>query len=89
MANQLQPNGVWLIDTPGVGIISTQKIKVASVYWNGPAPNATFAIQNQFGKVLISATFTSGQQPEWYPEEWWDGLIVPTLSSGTLLITLR
>jgi hypothetical protein len=89
VSNLLQPNNVWLIDTPGAGIINSQKIKVSSVYWNGPAANATFVIQNQFGKILIEATFTAGQQPTWFPNDWWDGLIVPTLSSGVLVITLE
>lgn len=88
MANNLQSNGVWIIDTPSAGVISSQKIKVNYVYWNGPANGATFAIQNMFGKVELNATFATGQQPQWYIGDWWDGLIVPTLTSGTLVIVL-
>lgn len=88
MANNLQSNGVWLIDTPGAGVISTQKIKVNYIYWNVTVANATLVVQNQFGKTELTATFTAGQQPEWAINDWWDGLIVPTLSSGTLVIVL-
>lgn len=88
MANVLQSNATWLIDTPGAGVISSQKVKVNYIYWNGPAASATFVIQNQWGKTQLTATFTAGQQPSWNVNDWYDGLIVPTLSSGTLVIVL-
>jgi len=89
VANNLQSNGTWLIDTPGATPISKQKVKVNYIYWNGPAAAATFVIQDQFGRTQLTATFQSGQQPSWSVQDWWDGLLVPTLTSGTLVIVLQ
>lgn len=90
MANVLTGN-VWVIDTPGAGLLFTGWIKVAQVYWNNPTAAATFVIQDVETRTLLAATFAStGQQPVWaYDNTWWHGLRVTTLSSGTLEITVE
>lgn len=89
MANDLTGNP-WIIDTAGANILSTDQIHIKSIRWvNATTVGHHATIQNQLGKVIWDSYASgAGYIESEMIEQWFSGLIVPTLGSGILYILL-
>lgn len=89
MANDLTRN-TWIIDTPAATPISTGQLKIKSVRWVG-ATLATHAakIQDATGReIWVAEAQAADYGEESLLDQWINGMIVPTLTSGKLYIGL-
>ena len=93
MANSLTLNP-WVVDTPAAGAISTDYADVRSIQWVAPSAAAgnEAVVQDQSGRVIwrrVAAGTNTNFDTEFHGR--WgrrvNGLLVPTLASGTLYIT--
>lgn len=89
MANDLTADP-WIVDTAGAGVLSTNKIYIKSVRWvGGTTAGHTAVIHDQKSNIIWSSVASGANYVESeIIEQWIDGLIVPTLASGTLYIQI-
>jgi len=89
MVNQIGPRH-FLIDTPGVDPLWMAQLKVTSITWTGATTAGHSAIvTNQSGTRVIfdaKASEANDFESSVYDPGWVDGLAVPTLQSGKLMI---
>ncbi len=88
MANSLKGN-TWILDTTGV--ITTNKLKVKSVEWLNPGSVLdTAVVKDRNGAIKASFTCeVAGQSQILLVENWWDGLSLYALGSGSVYVFLR
>src|SRR6266851_3872882 len=87
---------LWVIDTPGATILSTDMLRVKSVSWVG-ATTATHAatLQDAAGNVVWTslasgANYVERDLIEHAPgRQGWNGLQCPTLASGKLYVEMQ
>jgi hypothetical protein len=89
MVNQVAPRH-FLIDTPGVTPVWLSGLSVASITWTGATTAGHQAVvQNAAGSRIIfdaKASEANDFESAVYECGWVEGLLVPTLGSGKLLI---
>lgn len=90
MANDISARP-WKIDTPGAGVIFQAQVYIKYVYWFNPiAPADLATITDRNAKnVLPMRAEVANQSQTFNIENWFEGLIVPTLASGVLYIHIR
>jgi hypothetical protein len=92
MANDVQGNP-WVIDTASATALTSNLVKISRMVWREPttvghALSVTDANSKEvWDEYAIAAG--NGINYEREVENWVNGLIVPTLDSGTLLIYIR
>lgn len=87
MANQLAANPMK-IDTPGPGVLFSSNMKLRHIEFTGYAATSDKAIvTDRYGNIIaeLSAT-TDLQEVRTGNVGWVYGLIVPTLTSGIVLV---
>jgi len=81
----------WKLDTPGAGVIFQPQVYIKFVYWFNPALAGDLATLNdRNGKPILTlrAEAANGSQT-FNLENWFEGLIMPTLASGTMYVHVK
>jgi hypothetical protein len=95
MANSLTGNPI-VVDTAGAGTLLLTRFEVVRIRWvsAGASAGDTVSVQDQHGNVKFASVAAGANYVE--SEGWhynsplvFDGLKVPTLSSGTVYIYVR
>jgi hypothetical protein len=81
----------WIIDTAAATVLSTDRLRVGIIRWEGATTLAHAAVvQDAAGREVWSdQADAANYESETYPERDIEGLKVPTLGSGRLKIWLR
>lgn len=89
MANDLTGDP-YIIDTAAATVLSTINLFIKSIRWvGGTTAGHTAVIQDQKGNVIWTSEASGANYVESeIIEQWIDGLIVPTLTSGVLYIQI-
>lgn len=92
MANNLDVRPI-IIDTPGAGILTTRPLRVKGISWFAPSAIAgnIAEVRDQFDNLKWTSVASGANYKESdyiHDEILWNGLKVPILQSGTLLIEL-
>ena len=92
MANYVGGNP-WSIDTISATALTNDWVYIDKLVWHEPTTAGhVLSVTNKSGKVIWAKTALAGGSGLDYEEEldgWYKGIIVPTMSSGTLYIHLR
>lgn len=90
MANAITGPSPWKVDTVPV-TISTNKIYVEALYWFNPTTAGhLFSITDRNSKVIFEGRCEVNAQSQYFRvENWFDGMTIGTLSSGTLYIYFK
>ena len=91
MANDLGANP-WVIDTPGASVLFKHEIRITQLafceYTTGPTDQVI--VEDQNGHLVWEANGnTDKDMMKGFDCGWVNGLIVPTLTSGKLLIYIK
>lgn len=91
MANNFSSNP-WVVDTafaaaPSPGHITTSYIRCTGITWESMAAAGHVVITDRNGKVIYDSTNAQANVPVVLGNPGWiNGILVPTLTSGTLSI---
>jgi hypothetical protein len=90
MANDISARP-WKLDTPGASVIWPAQANVKFVEWYNPAAlNDTFVLTDQNGKIIVEGiAAAAGDTQTFNVENWFNGIKLPTLASGVLLVHVR
>lgn len=95
MANDLTNNPL-VVDTADAGAILNNPVRITAIVWDSGTSGAAgdrAIVKDKNSKLKWSATLgvakDTRNSPEFSPSLYSHGLIVPTLSNGTLLIYLE
>jgi hypothetical protein len=90
MANEVAANP-WEIDTAGVTVLANFHVKIGTVIWKGyTAGTDDVVITDKEGNTVFEANGRADLDPiSEYLGAWVNGLIVPTLDAGKVLIFLE
>lgn len=91
MANDLRARP-WVIDTPGATVLWKSWIKAENIefsgYTAGDVDNAVVTDMN--GREIVQFDGAVDKSPQFSTKvEWFQGLIVPTLTSGKIKIYIK
>jgi len=91
MANRLIDNP-WTLDTAGATVLTQHKIKVRHFEWAGFAGGNSVILQDRFGneiwKAVAPATVAESEVRSG-GTGWHEGLILNTLSGGTVKVYIE
>lgn len=87
MANNIR-NRVWVLDT--VATVFTSRVFIQKIEWFAPATiGDDMALTDILDKVVQSGQCeVAGGTQVWYPEAWFNGLKLATLTSGVVHVTI-
>lgn len=92
MANVLRQSP-WILDTAGAATLWPSRFAPSKVVWSGPTTVAhVLELTDVNGKVLLHLVceVAGGSQQVTFPRgQYWNGLKLPTLGSGTVYIYHR
>ena len=91
MANRLIDNP-WTLDTPGATVLNTNKIKVRHFEWAGFAASNSVILQDRFGNEIwkaVAPTTVSESEVRSGGTGWHEGLILATLTGGTVKVYIE
>jgi hypothetical protein len=88
MANDLTGD-VWTVDTASATALITGWVKIKKIWWDDPmVVGHLVIIQDAAGQVHNTLRCeVAGQRITDFMEDWQNGLLIPTLGSGTLYIS--
>lgn len=93
MANAWHPSsGTWVIDTAAGTVIDSRQLRLDSITWSGPdTVGHQVVITDALGGRIWSSTAGTAEQSDgkYFGDQFYRGLIVPTLGSGVLEIVTR
>ena len=90
MANSLSRAGVWVIDTAAATVIDARHLKILTIRWvDAVSAGDDARLTDKNGERIWSAVAADvNNEEEVFRNQWVDGLICPTLTSGYLEVTL-
>lgn len=91
MANSLGSNP-WILDTAASAVLKAHSWKCVTVEWRAPTTlNHTMVLTDKNGHNIVSAVCEAAGQSQLFRlyDAWYDGLILPTLASGTVYIHFK
>ena len=91
MANVLKGR-VWTLDTAAAANIYTGWVKIALIYWRNPAASGDLVLlQDINGRPILDARAetANGSQVFRVTPQWYQGLQLQTLESGTVQLHIE
>jgi formylmethanofuran dehydrogenase subunit D len=88
MANDISSNP-WYVDTAGT--IYTNKTKLKTILWNEAASvGDQLLVKDTNGKIIVNTRCNQVNYPQpIVVDGWFNGIVVTTLTSGTLMFYLE
>lgn len=90
MANDITVNP-WKLDTAGSGVIYSHGVRIRTIIWTLPvAQGDDLAITDRNDKPIITAKAeAAGQTQIFRLGDWYEGLKLTVLDSGTVTVHIR